>query len=333
MTRFLPYPDLDGIPNLVVDGARHADTLLTLSHWPHSGTPPALKEDLSAQIAFRYLDSRDWRVDAEAVSNNHFDEDGLASVYALVDPDGAQQRRDLVVDVASAGDFGTFRSRDAARISIAIAAFTDANRSPLDPAVFALPYERYAAAMYEEMVPRVEEMLDHPDRFRELWAEEDAHLSASEDGLRDHSITLDEVPEIDLAVVTVPEGWTERQVHRFTQQRSQAVHPMAVHNATDRFRVLLVEGRHYELQFRYESWVQYVSRRPLPRVDLAPLAKDLTADEAGGHWIFDGADVIAPSLHLDGASESSIAPEAFQDRLAEFLRDAPPAWDPYDAED
>ena len=81
MTRFVPYPDLEGIPNVVVDGARHADTLLTLSHWPHSGTPPALKADLSAQIAFRYLDSPVWHVDTEVVSNNHFDEDGLASAY------------------------------------------------------------------------------------------------------------------------------------------------------------------------------------------------------------------------------------------------------------
>jgi Family of unknown function (DUF6687) len=329
--RFVPYPDLDGIPTVVVDGARHADTLLTLSHWPHSGTPPALKDDLSAQIAFRYLDSPEWRVDAEVVSNNHFDEDGLASVYALVDPDGAQQRRNLVVDVAAAGDFGTFRSRNAARISIAISAFADADRSPLDPAVFALPYEQYAAAMYEEMLPRVEELLDYPDRFRELWAEEDAHLALSEAGLRDHFVALDEVPEIDLAVVTVPEGWMTRQVHRFTQPRSQSVHPMAVHNATARFRVLLVEGRRYEVQFRYESWVQYVSRRPFPRVDLTPLAKSLTADEASGHWIFDGAGAIAPSLHLDGASESSISPEAFRSRVEEFLRDAPGAWDPYDA--
>jgi hypothetical protein len=185
--------------------------------------------------------------------------------------------------------------------------------------------------MYEEMLPRVEELLDHPDRFRELWAEEDAHLAVSEDGLRDHSVTLDEAPEIDLAVVTVPEGWTTRHVHRFTQRRSQAVHPMAVRNATERFRVLIVEGRRYELQFRYESWVQYVSRRPPPRVDLAPLAEQLTADEASGQWIFDGAGVIVPSLHLDGATESSIAPQTFRDRLGAFLRDAPAAWDPYDA--
>jgi hypothetical protein len=333
VTRFVPYPDLDGIPNVIVDGARHADTLLTLSHWPHSATPAALKEDLSAQIAFRYLDSPAWHVDADAVSNNHFDEDGLAGVYALIDPDGAQRRRDLVIDVAAAGDFGTFRSRDAARISITISAYTDADRSPLDPALFALPYERYAAAMYEEMLPRMDGLLDHPDRFRELWADEDEHLAVSEAGLRERSVTLEEVPDIDLAVVTVPEGWTERQVHRFTQQRSQAVHPMAVHNATDRFRVLLVEGRRYELQFRYESWVQYMSRRPRPRVDLTPLAKELTADEASGHWVFDGAGVIAPSLHLDGATESSIAPDTFRRRLEEFLRDAPPAWDSYDADE
>ena len=328
--RFVPYPELDGIPNIVVDGAGHADTVLTLSHWPHSGTPAALKDDLSAQIAFRYLDSPNWHIDAAAVSNNHFDEDGLASVYALADPDCARQRRDLVVEVAAAGDFGTFRSRDAARISMAISAFTDAARSPLDPALFALPYERYAGAMYEAMLPRLQELLDHPERFRELWADEDAHLAASEAGLRDHSVTLEEVPEVDLAVVTVPERWKARQVHRFTQQREQAVHPMAVHNATERFRVLLVEGRRYEVQFRYESWVQYMSRRPRPRVDLAPLAKELTSEETTGHWTFDGAGAIAPNLHLDGAGESSIAPEKFRTQLEEFLRDAPGAWDPYD---
>ena len=39
--RYVPYDELDGIPNVVVDGARHPDSVLVLSHWPKSGSPPA----------------------------------------------------------------------------------------------------------------------------------------------------------------------------------------------------------------------------------------------------------------------------------------------------
>ena len=56
---------------------------------------------------------------------------------------------------------------------------------------------------------------------------------------------------------------------------------MALHNAVQSFRTLLIQGRTYELQYRYESWVQYVSRTPLPRIDLAPLAERLSALESG----------------------------------------------------
>ncbi len=330
--RFVPYPALGDMPNVVVDGAAQGATVLTLSHWSHSGTPAELKDDLSAQIVFHYLDHPRLHVNADAVSNNHFDEDGLVGVYALVDPDGAQARRRLINDVAGAGDFGTYQSRDAARVSFALSSFADADRSPLDSSIFAFEYDDYAAAMYEELLPRLPELLDHPDRFRVLWEDEDARLAHSETALRSGTVTLDEKPEVDLAVVTIPEGWPDQLVHRFTQTRSQAIHPMAVHNTTDCSRVVLVEGRRYEAQFRYKTWVQYVSRKLPPRVDLEPLARELSQHEPAGQWHFDGASVITPRLHLTGAVESAIPPETFLERLVDFLRTSPSAWDPYDPE-
>ena len=58
----------------------------------------------------------------EAVSNNHFDQDGLVSIYALVAPEEAIARRSFLEDVARAGDFAVCRDRDAARVSMVLSA-------------------------------------------------------------------------------------------------------------------------------------------------------------------------------------------------------------------
>jgi len=310
--RYVPYDELDGVPNVIVDGSAQADTVLTLSHWPGSPTPSALQDDLSAQIAFRYLERPDLHVAVDAVSNNHLDQDGLGSMFALVDPDAATARREQVVDVARAGDFATFRARDSARIAWTIAELADAGEG------------------YRELLERLPELLDHPERYREHWSAEDAHLAATEAGLVDGRITIEERVDLDLAIVTVPESWPARRSHRFTRIGTSVVHPGAIHNATDRFVVLYQQATRYEVVFRYETWVQYISRRPRPRVDLAPLAEALTAEEPGdAGWSFDGVGDLEPALQLSGAEASVISPDEFRERVSRFLARAEPAWDPY----
>src|SRR5215831_3044469 len=110
---YVPYDKLGDRPNVIVDGAANANTEITLSHWPNNGTPQSLKDDLSTQIVFHYLDRPEVWARAEVVSNNHFDQDGLAGIYSLLNPSLAQKQRDLIIDIAAAGDFGTFRTREA----------------------------------------------------------------------------------------------------------------------------------------------------------------------------------------------------------------------------
>ena len=108
---------------------------------------------------------------------------------------------------------------------------------------------------------------------------------------------------------------------------------MAFHNATHCFLILLMQGHNYELRYRYETWVQYISSRPRPRVDLGPLARRLSGEEgAAASWKFDGVEKITPRMRLSGAAESRIAPEGFRRQVEEFLRSAAPAWDPYDGQ-
>ena len=78
---YRPYGELTDTPHIVVDGSAQAGTILTLSHWPGAATPDALRRDLSAEIAFAYLDHPELRVDAEFVTNNHFDQDGLVAAF------------------------------------------------------------------------------------------------------------------------------------------------------------------------------------------------------------------------------------------------------------
>jgi hypothetical protein len=303
--RFAGYDEIAGRPNIIVDGYGTDGTVLVLSHWPGSGTPEALKDDLSTMIALRYLDHPEITVAAEAVSNNHFDEDGLCGIFAVLHPEKALQRRDLLIDVASVGDFGVYRSREAFRIAAALMAFADEDRSPLG--IFDQPYPRQSAALYEELLGRLPDLLDNTDAYKELWAPDDASLDRSLSAIAGGTVTIEENRNLELAVVTIGDS--------FTGELADA----AVYTATPMNRVLVQRGRSYELRYRYESWVEYRSRAIPPRVDLRPLAMKLTEKESAGKWRFESIDNLQPKLRLDGAPESAIPPEHFRAALEEAL--------------
>lgn len=324
---FVPYAELAGRPNVVVDGSATDGTVLCLSHWPGTPTPPEFQADLSAQMVFRYLRRFDRHDGAAFVSNNHFDQDGLVSVFALTDPTSALEHEALLTDVAAAGDFGTYRFRDAARASMVISAYADPSRSPLA--------DRLAASadptglLYAELLPRLVELATEPARFEALWADEDAALTASERCVTER-VTLDEVPDLDLAVFEVPSDAPDTGGHRFGGSWSAGLHPMALNNATERLALLVLRGRRYELVYRYETWVQLRSRVLRRRVDLAPLARRLDALETGGAtWTADRPGSLLAGLSTDGGADSSIDPTRFRELVEEHLATAPAAWDPY----
>jgi hypothetical protein len=328
---YVPYGDLSGAPSVVVDGSPTEGTVLCLSHWPGICSPTEFAADLSAEMAFKYLDAFDRHGHAVAVSNNHFDQDGLVGVFALTSPEDALARRDLLVEVARAGDFAGTDSRAAARISMVLSAYADPARSPLP----GLPtdYDALTAVLYGELLGRLTELCERPQRFRALWAEEDEVLSASEAALASGAVTISEVPDVDLAVVTVPEQAPAGGGHRFGGQWVAGLHPIAVHNATERGAVLTVRGRHYEFGYRYESWVQFRTRPVRRRVDLTPLAEQLTAAESeqGGtvSWVADGVSGLTPTLVPADQQESGLEPTAVRTLVEAHLRTADAAWDPY----
>jgi hypothetical protein len=295
---YAAYDTLGGRPNVVVDGYGTGGTILTLSHWPGSATPPELRADLSTQIAFRALDAAAIPAEAEAVSNNHFDEDGLCGIFAVLHPAEALARRALIEDVASAGDFGVFRAREAVRIAFALTAYADDERSPLP--IAGLPYPRQTEVLYTELLGILPSLLDDPGSARALWEAEDARLARDEDRVARGEITIEELPEADLAVVRAP----------------GSVHEYAINNATARKRVLLLDPPNYSLRYRYESWVVYVSEPVMPRVDLGPLAAR-RGERDSVKWKAGSNDDITPSMRPRG--ESSLAPDDVRALAVEYL--------------
>jgi hypothetical protein len=329
--RYVPYRELGDRPNIIVDGAPVSSTVLTLSHWPVNNTPDILKRDTSTATVFAYLDMPELHTSIEIASNNHFDEDGLFSMFALCNPETALEYRDLLVDAAMTGDFGVYADRDAARLCFVIEAFADGQLSPLPPEVFTGCERQRIAKMFREMLDRLPALMENIGSYEEFWRDQDAHLAESESLIADGSVIIEEHPDLDLAVVDIPVDVPLRTVRRYLRPEQAAVHPFAINSATECTRVMRVQGAKYDFQYRYESWLQVVSRRPMFRVGLDEFAVRLNAvEEAPGTWRAENVMDIAPRLFLEGAGESRLSRELFLEMLQSHLETAGVAWDPYD---
>lgn len=330
--RYCPYSQLGDQPNIVVDGKAQRASELTLSHWPWNSTPPELLRDTSTDIVFAYLDAPEYHRNLSLVSNSHFDEDGLLSMYGLVDPANAMRHRELMIATSRAGDFAIYSEPEAAKLSFVLAAYADPAVSPLPPEIFQGDDASEVAGLYTNMLNELPRLLEQGvEQHPEFWEAEFDHLQESEQAIEQGRVLIDEIPELDLAIVRIPTDMPARPVRRYLTLWSRSVHPFAVHNVTDCTRIVWLKGDSLEMQYRYESWVQITSRRPARRRDLTALAAELSTHEAaGGEWVFEGVNEVAPRLKVHGSCRSSIAAEDFLQRLGTALRTLPAAWDPYE---
>ncbi|HKT78748.1 MAG TPA: DUF6687 family protein [Vicinamibacterales bacterium] len=315
---FAPYGEINGTPNIIVDGPANMSTVIALSHWARSGTPNELKADTSTEIVFNYLDRPRFHVSAETVSNNHFDEDGLLGIFALINPVVGTRHRERLIDASRAGDFGVYKDREAARIAFVLQTCQSRGCSPLSDAIYDLPRGEQTAALYNEALELLPELLKTPERFEQYWREEDEKLSETERLIEAGTITLHEEPDLDLVVVRQDPG-------------TPRYHAYAVHSRSVCTRVVLVQEGRLELQYRYESWVQMATRRPALRVDLSRVADALNRQERGtGRWVFDPVDSIEPRFYFNGDDFPAVSPGRALEAIRTELRTGPVALNPYD---
>lgn len=320
---YVPYHQLGDRANAIVDGSGNEHTKLELSHWPGNATPAEFKADLSAEIVFNFLETGTMPGGVEVASNNHFDEDGLVSLYALLNPDEALSNKEFLIEVARAGDFGTTEDRDAAHVAFVVNAWTDVDRSPLNRTAFSGTHDELSAVLYEELLDRFPNIVEKIHYFEEFWSADETFLEQTEAAMKKGTIEIDQYKDVDLAIVTIPIGGIIEPKFAPAHAASWAssvCHTMAVHNAIDCHRVLIMQGRHYQFYYRYETWVEYISRSLAPRVDLTGLAERMTKMERGGkRWKFSGVDDIIGRLNLPDNRESDLSPNEVTKLLKDEL--------------
>lgn len=340
---FVPCESLAERPHVMVDGAALASSVLTLSHWPQSPTPSVLARDVSAASVLAYLrlvtggrsaisglpgarsrrearSALDRARSAEAVTNDHFDEDGLMSVFGLVNPETALGSAALIEAVATCGDFGVAGDDIAAGVCFAIEPLADEEAGA----------DSGGSARYEATLPRVAELLEHPARFERYFAAELAKLAAGRAALDRGDVVITERHDLDLAIVERQRRPDAAGGRLPGAAGGVPVHRSVVHSATTASRVIAFDGGWCECYLRYEGWVKTVSRRVPLRPDLAPLAAQLSAEERSGvTWECDGVGAVVAGLRPGGEGLSEIGPSRIVRMVSDYLAFAEPAWDPF----
>lgn len=294
--QYLDHKALKGAPHLMIDGGALPGTALTLSHWPGSGTPWPLKADLSSQIVFNYLKQPSFHMDVPYASNTHFDVDGLVGVWTALNPDNALPDEARLNDIASAGDFQQFEQLESLRAAKVFESIDD----------------------YVEGLARFEEVLKDLDAHKSIWAEEEAAFKKGMSAFAAGEWRCEERFPLDLSIL------------RPKSSSSVEPSPYSLNRVAHCFGMAILTPGSPRFYYRYESWVQYVSRPIHARVELGQLAAKLTALETkGAQWGFEGIDAIAPELKPKG--ESTIDPEDFLKLLTEELEHPKgPRWEPWD---
>src|SRR6202158_266279 len=167
------HPGLDNVPKLSVDGT--VSHSIHFSHWQGNETPAEDRADTSTEIALNLVGSPNreaWTGGTDLVTNNHFDTDGVLSVWTVLTGERALELRDKLIPAAEAGDFSEFTNEAAVRASIVIQGsdqpISGADTGPLARQLAGAPVEDDARA-YDLVLPEVERLLTRTDEDENLW--------------------------------------------------------------------------------------------------------------------------------------------------------------------
>lgn len=313
------HPGLDDLPKLSVDGT--VANAVHFSHWQGNKTPAELKADTSTEIALNLVASeqRDaYMRGIDLVTNNHFDTDGVLSVWTVLNGERALSLRDKLISAAESGDFSEYTNEAAIRASIAIQgsdqpSLDDKPGSPLGCQLAGRQVAEHEA--YGYVLPEVERLLTNIDAYEPLWRAAWERIAAAVESFERGASTVTEIGEGKLSLVSLaPEV--------FSQSGFSPIRHSAPFTAISRYakgRLFLIatpleNGWTYRIDYPYYSWAETIVRQPIPRRDFSTVLAELNQKENGdaGQWKSDTSELASAVkfFGLDGKlAASTLSPD------------------------
>ena len=326
------HAGLENVPKLSVDGT--VENSIHFSHWQGNRTPAEVKADTSTEIALNLVaaPNRDELTRGiELITNNHFDTDGVLSVWTVLTGERAQDFKEKLIAAAEAGDFSEFSSEDGVRASLVIQG-SDAVGDEEDAGS---PLARHLAGAsvnddaraYELILPEVERVLAHTNDYERLWRGAWERIAAALESFARGASGVEEHADTSLSVVTLaPEIFSPSG---FNPTRHCAPYTAISHYARGQLYLVAVpmhDGWSFRVDYPYYSWAETIVRPRIVRQDFSPLVARLNELETGdrGRWTLDASELASAFKFVDETgvlSISTLAPDIVADELNAFRRE------------
>lgn len=299
--RFECYHDgLASVPKLSVDGT--VDNAIHFSHWKGNKTPASVKADTSTEIALNLVsapDREELTQGIDLVTNNHFDTDGVLSVWTVLTGERALELREKLIAAAEAGDFSELSTQAGVRASIVIqgseSAIDEDLGSPLARQLAGEPVSDEARA-YELVLPHVEKVLTRTNDYASLWCDPWNRIASALDSFAKGRSRVDEDTEAKISLVTLaPEIFSSSG---FKPTRHSAPFTAISHHARGQVFLIatpLAGGWAYRLDYPYYSWAETIVRPRIERRDFSSLVAVLNEMEGNtaGSWRLDTSELTS----------------------------------------
>ncbi len=329
--RFQFYDEsLDQVPKLSVDGT--VGNSIHFSHWEGNETPAEVRADTSTEIALNLVAAPN-RLELtrgiELVTNNHFDTDGVLSVWTVLTGERALELRDKLIPAAEAGDFNEFKNENAVRASIVIqgaeqASATNDTVSPLARQLFGEGYIDDASC-YELVLPRVEHVLTNTDEYEPLWREGWGQIAAAMESFARGTSRVEEQGDSHFSLVTLaPEIFS---VTGFNPTRHAAPYMAIAHHARGQLFLIATPvkgGWFYRIDYPYYSWAETVQRPRIQRRNLGRLLNWLNELERvpEGSWQTNQSEMTSAAKFLDAnglLTPSTLSPDVVSEAMVRHI--------------
>ena len=307
------HSGLDDIPKLSVDGT--VSNSIHFSHWKGNETPSEVKADTSTEIVLNLVASpnrNELTQGIELVTNNHFDTDGVLSVWTALAGERALDLSDKLIPAAEAGDFCEITNEAGVRASIVI----QGSDQPVPGDESGSPLACYLAGekvdddprAYDLVLPEVERVLTRTDDYEHLWRADWQRISAAIESFERGDSKVIEHADSGLSLVTLaPETFGAAG---FDPARHAAPYTAISRYAKGSLFVIATpskSGWAYRIDYPYYSWAETVVRPRIGRHDFSQLLTELNQleSEQEGVWKLDNNEMTSAIKFL--SSDGTLA--------------------------